>query len=738
MYKQRAATFIMTPRHFSFFISARVTNAQLSLPRVQCTYHCTNKEVRTSYSRFLAIATLRRSITRSHFTSFLVLVTVAINILRTIPSSLRRGLYDWLKSPRSTAVNCEEAKHAYKWLKSGLSRQHGTNIFTVSACRLRKSVFAIKAPKTLRERAELPHRCVRRGGRGLKSDIPRTTTRPGDSLLYASSYNAGSTLENPFRAGVAAYPQAEKPGSYKGDTATRIMYAIVTKSKALNCRTALCCVYLRDFQRRPYNFTGGKSIGRFDAGPLSKHGAAPECKGGGKTGDPRVNPPTSGIVRYDFHMRKMLHAGNRTRFKNKLWRNINTATVEQDLCPVAPRSDLRSTQKTVAPFEFRAKLEIQMKFISSGRNWRFEISIRDQQPSSTNDHSISDRGRWCNRALVTSAAVFKMRNNEQAWVGRGERTMLHGVPPRVRPSHGFPEPWTHSPACTKLRLPPPPNKHTLPCTIPPTWNCFPHLKMRSAGAWSDKDYTATRIKCTIAARRSALVVLSLSFYWWKVCGKVRCKALEYLCIDLIILLSPNLNPTEHLWAFLKYRVHSRKVCFEEELKRSVTDESYSISRETYNRQVNSMQRRCWEIIKAKGYLFQKSEYGTSEKDRALLVLVCSCRWPTRVTKVRKSTVDKDISKVCVDAYPRTTSGRLARVNICSNLFVPHHNENLLDRITTYGKYNQIQSKLLKEAETGKEPAMAYSNIRYEWFRETIKNQNQDGLDQDSIPGPPNK
>ncbi|KAJ8875957.1 hypothetical protein PR048_023865, partial [Dryococelus australis] len=41
-----------------------------------------------------------------------------------------------------------------------------------------------------------------------------------------------------------------------------------------------------------------------------------------------------------------------------------------------PISDLRSTQKTVAPFEFRAGLEIEMKFISNRRNWRFEISVR--------------------------------------------------------------------------------------------------------------------------------------------------------------------------------------------------------------------------------------------------------------------------------------------------------------------------------------------------------------------------
>ncbi|KAJ8869043.1 hypothetical protein PR048_030594 [Dryococelus australis] len=48
------------------------------------------------------------------------------------------------------------------------------------------------------------------------------------------------------------------------------------------------------------------------------------------------------------------------------------------------RSYLRASMKTVAPFEFRAGLKIEIKFISNRRNWRFEISIRDQHPSSTN------------------------------------------------------------------------------------------------------------------------------------------------------------------------------------------------------------------------------------------------------------------------------------------------------------------------------------------------------------------
>ncbi|KAJ8882843.1 hypothetical protein PR048_014657 [Dryococelus australis] len=47
-----------------------------------------------------------------------------------------------------------------------------------------------------------------------------------------------------------------------------------------------------------------------------------------------------------------------------------------------------------------------MKFISNRRNWWFEISIRDQQPPSTNDRSISDRGRcWYDRALVIRGSL---------------------------------------------------------------------------------------------------------------------------------------------------------------------------------------------------------------------------------------------------------------------------------------------------------------------------------------------
>ncbi|KAJ8889134.1 hypothetical protein PR048_008628 [Dryococelus australis] len=57
--------------------------------------------------------------------------------------------------------------------------------------------------------------------------------------------------------------------------------------------------------------------------------------------------------------------------------------IERRHCHHALRRDLilsSGVWRTVA----RAGVEIEMKFISNRRNWRFEISIRDQQPSSTN------------------------------------------------------------------------------------------------------------------------------------------------------------------------------------------------------------------------------------------------------------------------------------------------------------------------------------------------------------------
>ncbi|KAJ8895831.1 hypothetical protein PR048_001170 [Dryococelus australis] len=77
------------------------------------------------------------------------------------------------------------------------------------------------------------------------------------------------------------------------------------------------------------------------------------------------------------------------------------------------RSDLRSTQKTLAPFEFRAELEIEIKFISNRRNWRFEISIRDQQPSSTKSCSPPTKATRV-QSLAGSLPDFRMWESSRA------------------------------------------------------------------------------------------------------------------------------------------------------------------------------------------------------------------------------------------------------------------------------------------------------------------------------------
>ncbi|KAJ8872796.1 hypothetical protein PR048_026412 [Dryococelus australis] len=79
----------------------------------------------------------------------------------------------------------------------------------------------------------------------------------------------------------------------------------------------LQCVELQDvFQVAPLAFLGL----HFPVHPRSvkgcEYGAAPECKGGGKREIPQENPPTSGIVPHDSHMRKSggNPDGNRIRF----------------------------------------------------------------------------------------------------------------------------------------------------------------------------------------------------------------------------------------------------------------------------------------------------------------------------------------------------------------------------------------------------------------------------------------
>ncbi|KAJ8865767.1 hypothetical protein PR048_033289 [Dryococelus australis] len=99
-----------------------------------------------------------------------------------------------------------------------------------------------------------------------------------------------------------------------------------------------------------------------------------------------------------------------------------------------PRSDLRSTQKTVAPFKFRAGLLIEMKFISKSRNWRFEISIRDQQPSSTNlidESEIQNHEISLVQHIYTGTKIKLDPGSELGSFDLGLRKTL--VPPGFRP-----------------------------------------------------------------------------------------------------------------------------------------------------------------------------------------------------------------------------------------------------------------------------------------------------------------
>ncbi|KAJ8896038.1 hypothetical protein PR048_001379 [Dryococelus australis] len=88
-----------------------------------------------------------------------------------------------------------------------------------------------------------------------------------------------------------------------------------------------------------------------------------------------------------------------------------------------------STQKTVAPFEFRAGLENEMTIISNRRNWRFQISIRDQQPSSTNDKinfkhvytkvDSATGSQFIRHALDDSEPIEELQGNNSAACSHG-------------------------------------------------------------------------------------------------------------------------------------------------------------------------------------------------------------------------------------------------------------------------------------------------------------------------------
>ena len=65
--------------------------------------------------------------------------------------------------------------------------------------------------------------------------------------------------------------------------------------------------------------------------------------------------------------------------------------------------------------------------------------------------------------------------------------------------------------------------------------------------------------------------------------------------------SPDLNLIEHLWVRLKRQVSSKNVSSKTELKQVVTEEWNKIQPSTCKRLVNSMQRRCVSVLKARGY-----------------------------------------------------------------------------------------------------------------------------------------
>ncbi|KAJ8878690.1 hypothetical protein PR048_019275 [Dryococelus australis] len=66
-------------------------------------------------------------------------------------------------------------------------------------------------------------------------------------------------IKTPVYPEIFSVFEAERRESVKGDTATRIKSLIAAKRKALNLHAVFssCCVYLWDFQRRPYYFIGG-------------------------------------------------------------------------------------------------------------------------------------------------------------------------------------------------------------------------------------------------------------------------------------------------------------------------------------------------------------------------------------------------------------------------------------------------------------------------------------------------
>ncbi|KAJ8876987.1 hypothetical protein PR048_021439 [Dryococelus australis] len=154
-----------------------------------------------------------------------------------------------------------------------------------------------------------------------------------------------------------------------------------------------------------------------------RYGVVPESKGGGngrslrETADQRYSRGEQS--RTNVVPLKCFDALNvqiSRRWAESLRQSSYNAQLHHCDSKLDPRSDIRSTQKTVAPFEYRAGLEIEIKFFSNRRNWRFEISIREQQPSSTNfideseiqNHEMSLMQHWIKLDPGTELGSFDL------------------------------------------------------------------------------------------------------------------------------------------------------------------------------------------------------------------------------------------------------------------------------------------------------------------------------------------
>ncbi|KAJ8878882.1 hypothetical protein PR048_019481 [Dryococelus australis] len=86
------------------------------------------------------------------------------------------------------------------------------------------------------------------------------TTLRNEIVWQAFPTMANTQLITPVYLELFSEFVAERRGCVKGDTATRIKSSIAAKRKALNWRAVFssCCVYLWDFQQRPYYFIGAK------------------------------------------------------------------------------------------------------------------------------------------------------------------------------------------------------------------------------------------------------------------------------------------------------------------------------------------------------------------------------------------------------------------------------------------------------------------------------------------------